>query len=34
MKLVRQFTGKDSVIDLVKEDYNILPILRDRKSVV
>ena len=27
MKLVRQFTGKDSVIDLVKEDHNILPIL-------
>lgn len=27
MKLVRTFSGKDSVIDLIQEDYNILPIL-------
>lgn len=27
MKLVRSFSGKDSVIDLIQEDYNILPVL-------
>ena len=27
MKLTRNFSGKDSVIDLIREDYNILQIL-------
>ncbi len=27
MKINRRFTAKDSVIDLIKDDYNILPVL-------
>ena len=27
MKLSKKFTGKESVVDLIEQDYNILPIL-------